>query len=262
MIPNFYHSGEIGDIIYGLKAISRVPLSILYIENDICLNLDNKLYALPNKQINYRDFLFIKKLLDRQPYIHNAVYGIPQNIDYNLNKFRSQIFVKTNLNYADLFVDVCNFSTDVIDSYVPWLYCDIKKEYPITVIRVPRRTNPSFPWKTIVEKYKNDILFLGTQSEYYEFTELSGKLVAWKNCTDLLSICEIMNGAKLHIGNCTSITVCAEGLKKPMIFEYDNEPSGFRYQIHQFNRKNRFNVDLNMVNDDVIMEKINTFLEH
>ena len=261
-IPTFYHSGEIGDIIYALKALSRKPRANLYLNVDLRLQWPGLLVANPNKKLNKREYLFIRNLLERQPYINDIVFGTPTHIDHNLNFFRHTIFNKTELNFGDLFLDVCGYTTNKEDAYTPWVFCDIKREYPITVIRVPRRTNKNFPWRKITEKYKNDMIFLGTKAEYLEFVEVSGKAIAWKDYTNMLSICEVMNGAKLHIGNCTSITVCAEALKKPMIFENDTDHTFIRHATHQFYSKNRFNVDTDMCNDDTIMEKINTFLQH
>jgi len=260
MIPTFYHSGEIGDIIYALKAVSRFPRTNIYLHPKLNLNWPALLFVHPNKEFNYRGFLFIKSLLDRQPYIDKTVFGIPSHIQFDLNFFRHSIFYKTELNFSDLFVDVCVQKVNKEDAYMPWLFCDIKREYPITAIRVSRRTNDKFPWRKIVDKYKNDIIFLGTRSEYLEFTQLTGKMVAWKDYTDLCSICEVINGAKLHIGNCTSITVCAEALKKPMIFENECDHTHIRYATHQFYRKNRFNVNTDIDNSEIVMEKINTFL--
>lgn len=261
-IPTFYHSGEIGDIIYSLKALSRLPRTNLYLDVDLHLRSrwPDLFLAHPNKHINYREYLFIRKLLERQPYINDIAFGTPPHIDFNLNFFRHSIFHKTNLNFGDLFLDICNLNIDKGDAHMPWLFCDIKPEYPITAIRVPRRTNDNFPWKKIVDKYKNDIIFLGTKTEYIQFTEYVGKMVAWKDYTDMNSICEVINGAKLHIGNCTSISVCAEALKKPMVFENECDNTNTRYSTHLFYRNNRFNFDSDMTDDEVVMEKINTFL--
>lgn len=262
MIPTFYHSGEIGDLLYGLKAISRVPIANLFLNNDLRVEFDpnTELLANPNKPLTYREYIFIRELLEKQPYLNEIIFGNPVYIDYNLNNFRKEIFTHPHLNFSDLSVNVCKFVVDSNDAYTPWLYCNIKKEYPITVIRVPKRTHAAFPWKQIVQKYHNDIIFLGTQSEYHSFVEYTGKLVAWKEYTNLLSICEVINGAKLHIGNSTSISVCAEALKKPIIFENEQTSNDIRYPIHQFHRKNRFNIDADTTNVDIIMEKIDRFL--
>ena len=101
---------------------------------------------------------------------------------------------------------------------------------------------------------------MGTSSEYQSFVEYTGKLVAWKDYTNLLDICEVINGAKVHLGNSTSITVCAEGLKKNVIYENEHIVGEVRYLTHEFHRKNRINVDPDIQNIDLVMEKIEEFL--
>ncbi len=262
MIPTFYHSGEIGDLLYGLKAVSRLPLSDLYINSDLLLPFDpnTELLANPNRTFSQRDYNFVKDLLHRQPYLRNVVYGQPNHINYNLNSFRKEIFVRQDLNFSDLYVHVCGFPVNNGDAYMPWLYCDIKKQYPITAIRVERRNHVQFPWKQIVQKYHKDIVFLGTYKEYQNFTEYTGKSVEWNDYTNLLSICEIINGAKVHIGNSTSITVCAEALKKPIIYENEHVVGEIRYPTHEFHRTNRVNVDPDTKDIDGVMQKIEQFL--
>ncbi len=262
MIPTFYHSGEIGDLLYGLKAISRVPLANLFLGNDLRVTFDpyTELLANPNRKLSYRDYLFVRPLLERQPYLHQIVFGSPEQIDYNLNNFRKEIFVTPDLNFSDLPVKVCGFVVNKSDANTPWLYSNVKREHPITVIRVPRRNHPKFPWKQIAEKYHKQMLFLGTSSEYESFVEHTGKIVAWKDYTNLLDICEVINGAKVHLGNSTSITVCAEGLKKPVIYENEHITGEVRYPTHEFHRNNRINVDPDIQNTDWVMEKIEQFL--
>lgn len=260
MIPTFYHSGELGDLIYGLKAPSRLPKSDFFIGTDLRTDTTSSLFANPNKTVSLREYTFIRSLLERQPYLNEIVYGNPEHIDYNLNDFRREIFKSPHLNFSDLYIKVCNFPLNTSDAYTPWLYSDIKKEYPITVIRVPRRTHDRFPWKQIVQKYNKEIIFLGTRSEYELFVEHTNKIVAWKDYTTLLSICEVINGAKLHIGNSTSMTVCAEAFKKPIIYENEHVSTDGRYSTCNFHRNTRLNVDPDISSIDTVMEKIETFL--
>jgi len=262
MIPNFYHSGEIGDILYGLKVVSKVPSANFYMREHLLVPFNPKIetIAWPNKKFTSQHFSFLFDFIERQPYIHNAVYGIPDTLDYNLNLFRKEIFKRSDLNFADLYLHCCGFDIDKNDTNVPWLFADVKKIKPITVIRVNRRTNDKFPWKLITEKYHNDMVFLGTKAEHNEFTELTGHVVEW-NDYDLLTISEVINGAQLHIGNSTSISVCAEGLKKPIIFENETPPDNMWYNLQCFDRETRINIGPDHTCDDMIMEKIDGFLK-
>jgi hypothetical protein len=263
MIPNFYHSGEIGDIVYGLKALSKVPSANFYMGEHLMVPFDPNIEMIgwPNKNFTAQHFSFLFDFLERQPYIHHAIHGVPESIDYNLNLFRKEIFKIKYLNFADLHLHCCGFKIDKTDGNVPWLFSDVKKIKPISVIRVNRRINEKFPWKLITEKYHDDMIFLGTKSEHDEFTELTGHVVEWADFTDLLSVAEVINGAQLHIGNSTSISVCAEGLKKPMIFESEALPNNIWYELQVFNRENRITVGPDHTCDDMIMEKIDGFLK-
>ena len=263
MIPNFYHSGEIGDIIYGLKALSKVPSANFYMGEHLMVPFDPNIEMIgwPNKNFTAQHFSFLFDFLERQPYIHHAIHGVPESIAYNLNLFRKEIFKIKYLNFADLHLHCCGFDIDKTDGHVPWLFSDVKKIKPISVIRVNRRINEKFPWKLITEKYHDDMIFLGTKSEHEEFTELTGHIVEWTDYTNLLSIAEVINGAQLHIGNSTSISVCAEGLKKPMIFESEALPNNIWHELQVFNREDRITVNPDHTCDDMIMEKIDGFLK-
>lgn len=265
MFPTFYHSGEIGDLLYGLKVIQSVGKSDLYshIDLHIDFNPDVEMRVFPNKPFDQRTYNFVKRLLLRQPYINKFEYGVPDHIDYNLNYFRKTVFYSPRVSYADIYYEICDVNIDVNDGYKPWIECDAKSLAPISVIRTngANRTIPNYPWKTVVQKYKNEMVFLGTKSEYEAFTVQSGgKKIQWFDSTDMLSICEVINGAKLHMGNSTSISACAEALKKNMIFEEAANRHDFPEEYWDFRRTNRLNVYANELDVDLIMEKIELFM--
>jgi len=265
MLPIFYHSGEIGDLLYGLKVIQHIGKSDLYTHPELLIdfNPNIEMCVFPNKPFDHRMYNFVKHLVLRQPYINKFEYDVPPHIDYNLNYFRKTVFYTLNVSFDELYYPICNVVPDISDGYEPWIECDAKSIAPITVIRTNGvgRTIPDYPWKTIVDKYKSQMVFLGTKPEYEAFThETGGKKIKWYDSSDMLSICEVINGAKLHMGNSTSITVCAEALKKNLIFEESSVRKNNKYvQYHEFGRTNRFNVYADEVNVDAIMEKIELF---
>lgn len=258
---NFYHSGEVGDIIYGLKAIKRVG-GHLYVDKELRIIHDptRDKIALPNKSIDDRQFSFLEPLVKNQSYIKSFQLGTPDNIDYNLNDFRKTIFEHQGINFADLFVKSCNFEVDLTDSYTPWIECKSKFVSPISVIRVNRRINDNFPWKVIADNYHSQMVFLGTKKEHENFVNFVDYDIEHYDSSNLLDICEVINGSSLFIGNCTSLSVCAEALKKNMIFENEHCSYEDRYYLHDFNRSNRHNVDPNDFNVRRTMEKIEQFI--
>jgi len=258
---NFYHSGEIGDILYSLKAIQRVG-GHLYVNRDLLVNVDLKRQKLvwPNKPFDVNHFNFLSPLINKQSYIKSFQMQTPESIDYNLNDFRKTIFEYEDINFADLFVKSCNFNVDKNDGHKPWIYCDSNYKKRISVIRVKRRNNPNFPWKTIARTYHSEMLFLGTKQEHEDFTNFVKYDVEHFDNSNLLEISEVINGSSVFIGNCTSLTVCAEALKKNMIYESEATRSQYRYYLHEFNRFNRHNVDPDDNNVRLTMEKIEQFL--
>jgi len=260
---NFYHSGEVGDIIYGLKAVKRVG-GHLYIDKDLRLNHDatKDRIAYPNKIVDDKQFSFIDSLIKNQSYIKSFQLGSPDNIDYNLNEFRKLIFNYQGVNFADLFIKSCNFEVDLNDSYTPWIECKSKFVKPISVIRVNRRTHKNFPWKAIADNYHSKMVFLGTKREHEEFVSFVNYDVEHYDSSNLLEICEVINGSSLFIGNCTSLSVCAEALKKNMIYENEHCRHEDRYYLHDFNRSNRHNVDPDDTNIKLTMEKIEQFINN
>lgn len=265
MIPVFYHSGEIGDLIYGLKVIKSINMGDLYSHVDLNIDYNPNIErcVFPNKPFDVKMYEFVKRLLLRQPYINKFEYGVPDRIDYNLNYFRKTIFNRSRISFADIYYEACNVEIDLNDGYIPWLECDTNSLAPITVIRTNgvNRTIPNYPWKIIVQKYKNEMVFLGTKTEYEEFiVQSGGESIQWFDSSDMLSICEVINGAKLHMGNSTSISACAEGLKKNMIFEESAKRHDFPEEYWDFRRTNRFNVYADELDTNSIMEKIELFM--
>jgi len=265
-VPTFYHSGEIGDILYALKVIQSIGKGDLYCSPSLEVSFDpnTERIGFPNKQFTPQMFNFVKELVELQPYINKFEYAVPEKIDYNLNNFRKLIFYTFDVSFEEIYYRVCNVPSNPNDGYDPWLTCKARTIAPITVIRTngANRTIPDYPWKTITNKYADQMVFVGTKPEYEQFTEKSGgKLIQWFDSTNLLSICEVINGAKLHMGNSTSLTVCAEGLKKNIIFEEaDKRKDNNLALYHEFGRTNRFNVFADELDVFTIMEKIEQFV--
>lgn len=258
---NFYHSGEIGDIIYSLKAIKRIG-GHLYLDLNLHIHYDPKMerVANPNKNFDVKHFYFIKDLIEKQKYIKSVQHKTPDIIHINLNDFRRDIFKYRDVNFADLFLKSCDLYVDEDDAYIPWIKCDQKFVKPISVIRVNRRTTDNFPWKVIADKYHSEMLFLGTKQEHEDFVNFVNHDVEHFDSSNLLEIAEVINGSSLFIGNCTSLTVCAEALKKNMIYENEHCSDHEWYHLHQFRRSNRYNVDPDNKNVELTMQKIEQFL--
>ena len=80
---NFYHSGDLGDIIYSLPTIKALGGGKLILGNKL-LFYQNK----PEKTITLEIVNDLRKIFDQQHYIKKTLFESKFQIDYNLNKFR------------------------------------------------------------------------------------------------------------------------------------------------------------------------------
>ena len=258
----FYHSGEMGDTLYSLQAIKNIGNGDLYIGNNLNMTFQpHETPSYPLKPFTWKTYRFLQEFIESQPYINKFLYGTPRKIDYNLNYFRKVIFTHIHLNHTETYMHVCGLPINPIDNHTPWISVANKKQLaPITVVRTERRHSPNFPWKLIVDKFRNNMVFIGTKSEYDSFTNDNG-IIPHFNSDKLIDIAEVVNGAKLHIGNSTSLTTIAEGLKKRIVFEnQDTKQYHTNVKYQDFHRDDRFNVAYDETDIESTIEKIEEFL--
>ncbi len=93
---NFYHSGDLGDIIYSLPTIKELGGGTLHLGNKF---LDKQL---PEKKITKAVVENLRPILIQQEYIRDVVFTDHTNIniDYNLNKFRTFYINWENQKYT------------------------------------------------------------------------------------------------------------------------------------------------------------------
>ena len=223
-IPNYYISGELGDIIYSLPAIKEKGGGNLYI--------GGQFKEFPNfKELTPYIVYQLSKILEKQDYIYSVKYAeeCPYNA-VNLNYFKNEFKKWTNNELNDAEIDIVRttklttwFSKllEIDDtSNNQWLKNDFNSENYICVNRTSRYHNSNFPWKEIVKKYSNNIIFVGLPEEYNAFVNDFGyvKFVETKNFDDLYSV---IGKCKVFIGNQSFCYSLAEGMKKPCIQETD-----------------------------------------
>lgn len=249
---NFYHSGDLGDIIYSLPTVKALGGGVLHLGNKHTI-ANNK----PEKLITSEIVQNFKSFLSQQNYIKDVVFTDNENIkiDYNLNKFRT-FFVdwgnkKYNVeeaaklrqtNLVELTQKEFNLSGNLyLDK---WLSCDEKVDtLPIVVNRTSRYNNSLFPWRQIIEFIGDKIMFVGHENEYNNFINKFGK-VEYKKALNFNELFKIINSCNLFIGNQSFCYSLAEGLKKSCIQETDtymNNCMYFRKDSHITNTVEKMN---------------------
>lgn len=218
--PTFYHSGDLGDIIYAMAAIKSLGGGVVH------LGPDNRTTMPTREPMSPGRFGMIAPLLAAQPYINRVEFSqaIAPGLDYDLNQFRKQIIgtrsdVAPGMNLARCVLK--HFGQPLESDEQPWLSVDSPLNLDgkcVILARSHRYHNPRFNWREIVRRYGPHSVFIGSESEWREFCREFGP-VDYHRCADLLEAARLIAGAKLFVGNQSCPYAIAEGLKQNAILE-------------------------------------------
>jgi hypothetical protein len=212
---NILISGKLGDFIHTLyvaKYYSYENEINLYYSSEFLEGLDF-----------VGSFNNLKPLVDRQKYIKTFDFYNDQIIDINLTDFRYNKNIN-NLGWTDLLIDTHRIKK--LDT-LSWLETDINEDFKNNVIihRSLKYSDTSFPWKRIIDKYNNDIIFVSTDEyEYNSF--IYNKNIKFLKVNNIYDLSVIINSCKLFVGNQSMPFAIASSLNKNRIleinkFEYD-----------------------------------------
>lgn len=217
----FYHSGDIGDIIYSLLFIKEIGGGKLYIGPDTKWDVNSK-----RDPQRYR---WLLPLLKIQPYLTSAEYADrqPGSVTHDLNRFR-EIWMtnsaeRQKLGLRRLFEAYPKrFGTGPLPEDKPWLTVPNPIEdpkFPVVIHRSGRYQNNEFPWDEAVRRYGFRMKFCGTTQEWNEWTAKFGKFCELAPCSDALALARLIAGCQLFIGNQSCANAIALGLGKALIQE-------------------------------------------
>ena len=220
----FTHSGDAGDLIYSLPALRALGGGVLFISpfNKYPYPNNSKWATLRGGGPDFVDFL--RPLLEAQPYIWRAQYthGYPESCDYDLNKFRldwREPIPKQGKSILQMHMDAFNLSMPSGS----WLTVPNPIKIPgkpIVVNRTQRYQNDAFPWDRFVNKWHDQIVFVGTQEEAELFGGFApSKRIAYHRTKDALELAQVIAGAARFVGNQSLALAIAHGLGKPVCVE-------------------------------------------
>lgn len=216
----FSHSGDIGDIIYSLPAIKAKGGGEL-----VLFNYPGRTYQ-PMTKERYDS---LQPLLDFQPYIYKSRFST-EHEDTSLNGFRNH--TRHGENCSDWHLSTQGISWHArINKWLTVPEPIIKNKY--IMAWTPRHHSFDFPWNYVVSKYDIDLGFLGYRDYHNEFCKkysIAKSRINYIEADNFLLIAQIIEGCDLFIGNLTSMTAVAEGLKKKIIVE-GYHPSGANHFI-------------------------------
>lgn len=221
----FKHSGDLGEIIFGLPTIIALGGGRLYIADGHGNPGINSIRGLP-RPIE-RDTVFqMIELLKTQPCLSDVQPYDNEEVDYNLDKWRE--IESSHLLWVDHIAEIHLKTFGVrFDLGRPWLE-NIKPLYKndIVINRGKRWLSDKnkFNWQSL-KGYEDRCVFIGFEKEYEAFVKLTGLNVDRYTIKSLLEFTQIIKGSKLYIGNQSLGSALAEAMKHPMALEIDyNSP--------------------------------------
>jgi len=218
----FKHAGDTGDIIASMPTIRALGGGALLLHTA----------NWTREQMSDSKVESIRSLLITQPYIEDVrwLFHDDHPVDVNLNDFRAAYFRDFKKPNFPKQRNLCEWilrthGCDPDEQNKQWLHVEPHHVAPVIVNRTGAGRiashvyrNNAFPWRRIVEKYRDAIAFVGTPAEYTDFVRQFG-LVLYHRTNTLRDLAEVIAGAELFIGNQSCAYAIAEGLKKPAILE-------------------------------------------
>lgn len=203
---NVLLGGELGDAIYALPTVKSLGKANLLVTNRPWYRPD---------WVSRSDAL--KPLALVQPYVTSFKPHQGEEIDLDLTGYRS-----LGWRYAHTIADrIATWARVKADYVSPWLEAEPSPatKGKIIVARCPRWLGLQFPWKALVQTFRKDMLFLGTDEEYRAFCVNAGVVVERLRTANLLEVAQAIAGSELFIGNQSAPNAIAEGLKHRSIAE-------------------------------------------
>lgn len=201
VMHTYYHSGNLGDIIYAMYAIREHGGGNLIVGQE-----QNKTSPCSNP-ITEEQFNKLQPLLKKQPYIQSSTWNKtwPKSDFIDLNVFRDHWNdPQLRLNYdINSLCQMHFFTLGIIEKFSsnPWLEVpDPIVTKRIVIHRSQRYRNSKFPWSVITSKYRDSLLFTGFPEEHKDFCSSFG-MVEFYPVSDFLTMARLIKGASVFVGN-------------------------------------------------------------
>ncbi len=209
-MPTIVSSGDAGDVVAGML---------------IARHLEGSHLILTQGPPPHRPFRAMAQmllpLLRSQPYIHSATWAErPTGATHELIHWRKQ-FYKPNQTLAQSQAD--SLGLKYLD-HSPWL--DIEPN-PIAngkviICRTKRYNNPRFPWRTVLQRFKNNHLFVGLDDERHQLEIMGGGVrIQHHRIKDFLEFARLIAGSECLITNQTCAWWLGAGMGHPVIQEQE-----------------------------------------
>lgn len=219
-MSSFKHSGDAGDVVQGLCAMKVLGGGTLYLAKEKWVR----------QPIDGNSFRNIAPLFERQPYVKRVLPHDGRDVRYNLDLFRS-VFHMWGKNGCEMILKALGQPEHCGNA--PWLEADSNPVAEVVINLTLRYRNRFFPWHELYAKYGKRAVFVGAPIEHWHFTNDYGPIPYMKT-DNYLELANVINGAKLFIGNQSSPLAIATGLGKQIVCEVSHMFPTCRFQRSNF----------------------------
>lgn len=234
---SYYHSGNLGDVIYALNAIR------LHGGGDLVIGPEQLQTRPCSMPINQAQFKLLEPLLNLQPYIKKSEWQAAHpkgTVEYDLNRFRNW-WVDRQIREQTQIENLCHMHCHLLDVghlFDPretWLTVgDPIWTGKIIVHRSQRHQSNDFPWRQLVDKYANKMLFVGRDDEWRLFQQNYGCRVSFYAARDFLDMARVIAGGIACVANQSLPCAIALGLGQRVLQEVYPQSPDCRFQRETF----------------------------
>lgn len=219
----FHHSGDAGDVVYSMAAVKELGGGMMF------LSTDNKYpHPMPSRWARTGgDPAWVNNLaplIEHQPYMFGCrfTHGTPFSTDYDLNRFRIPWKTRTVRDFDSILkLHMDAFSLPMPAG--PWLSVEepiVVEGRSIIVNRTQRYHNYWFPWDKFLQKWHEQILFVGSADEAQLFKGLApNRKIQHYITNNALELARVIAGGARFVGNQSLALAIAHGLCKPVCVE-------------------------------------------
>lgn len=201
-MERYVHSGDIGDLIYGLPVIRALGGGDL-----VLISTPGKTaHAMTREKVDR-----LRPLLELQPYI-NSVSFCEDCPPTQIDGFRDH-WKHGNLSDMHLATHGIDWRARV----EPWIEVEPKQVAKVVMHR-STRYGGHFPWPECVAVYKKDAVFVGYPEEHAVFCEQFGE-VPYYRANNFLELAQVIAGSQWYCGNQSSPLAVAHAMKHSVMME-------------------------------------------
>jgi hypothetical protein len=226
-LSTFFHSGNLGDIVWSLPTIKALGGGDLYLAKGgipAAIRKYNNGPVFPEYEgrLSQKDIDLITPLLESQPYINSVKVSNGDLTDYyDLDKFRGTVGQAFKTNFIETFAQTFNHTAD----YSPWLTVEPNRVAYYAVTRTQRyhsnKTSTIPNWLKLIRdnNLEKNGMFVGLPDEHKAFCELFDIKIPYYKCNDFLELAQVIAGAAAFFSNQTFAYGLACGLGKETVLE-------------------------------------------